>query len=105
MPVRTGDIGLVSIVGESAVGSGIRRIEARTGHAARRQLNSDAARLRDLAGLLKASPDLATERLAALVEDRRRLERELTDARKKLALGGGRAREKRRRPRRARSVG
>ncbi len=86
---RTGDIGLVSIVGESAVGSGIRRIEARTGHAARRQLNHDAARLRDLAGLLKASPDLATERLAGLVEERRRLERELTDARKKLALAGG----------------
>ncbi len=60
---RTGDIGLVSIVGESAVGSGIRRIEARTGHAARRQLNSDSARLRELAGLLKASPDLAAERL------------------------------------------
>ena len=86
---RTGDIGLVSIVGESAVGSGIRRIEARTGDVARRQLNADAARLRDLAGLLKSSPELAAERLAALVEDRRRIERELTEARKRLALGGG----------------
>ncbi len=86
---RTGDIGLVSILGESAVGSGVRRIEARTGQAARRALNADGAKLRDLAQILKASPDLAAERLAALVEDRRRLERELTDARKKLALGGG----------------
>jgi len=85
---RTGDIGLISIQGESAVGSGVRRIEARTGHAARRGLNAEAARLRDVAQILKASPDLAAERLVGLVEDRRRLERELTDARKKIALGG-----------------
>ena len=86
---RTGDIGIVSITGESAVGSGIRRIEARTGDAARRALNADSERLRDLAGLLKASPDLAADRLGALIEERRRLERDLTDARKKIALGGG----------------
>ncbi len=85
---RTGDIGIVSVVGESAVGSGVRRIEARTGHVARRSLNADSGRLRDLAQLLKASPDLAAERLTGLIEDRRRLERELTDARKKIALGG-----------------
>ena len=85
---RTGDVGLISVTGESAVGSGVRRIEARTGHAARRGLNADGAKLRDLAQLLKTSPDLAAERLSALVEDRRRLERELTDARKKIALGG-----------------
>jgi alanyl-tRNA synthetase len=85
---RTGDIGLISIQGESAVGSGVRRVEARTGHAARRGLNAEAARLRDVAQILKASPDLAPERLVGLVEDRRRLERELTDARKKIALGG-----------------
>ena len=85
---RTGDIGLISIQGESAVGSGVRRSEARTGHAARRGLNAEAARLRDVAQILKASPDLAAERLVGLVEDRRRLERELTDARKKIALGG-----------------
>ena len=86
---RTGDIGLVSVLGESAVGSGVRRVEARTGHAARRGLNQAGGRLRDLAQLLKASPDLAAERLAGLVDERRRLERELTEARKKLALGGG----------------
>jgi alanyl-tRNA synthetase len=85
---RTGDIGLIAILGESAVGSGVRRIEARTGHAARRGLNADGAKLREVAHLLKASPDLAAERLAGLVEERRRLERELTDARKTIALGG-----------------
>ena len=86
---RTGDIGVISVVGESAVGAGVRRIEAKTGHLARHHLNAEAARLRDVAALLKASPESAAERLAALVEERRRLERELTDARKKLALGGG----------------
>jgi len=86
---RTGDIGLVSIVSESAVASGVRRIEAKTGDAARHHLNAEARRLRELAGLLKAAPDDAPERVAALLDDRRKLERELTDARKKLAMGGG----------------
>ena len=76
-------------MGESAVGAGVRRIEAKTGHLARHHLNQEGARLRDLAALLKSPPDSAAERLAALVEERRRLERELTEARKKLALGGG----------------
>ena len=88
---RTGDIGLVSIVSESAVASGVRRIEAKTGDAARHHLNAEARRLRELAGLLKSAPDEAPERVAALIEDRRKLERELTDARKKLAMGGGAA--------------
>ncbi len=86
---RTGDIGLISVLGESAVGSGIRRIEARTGQKARHGLNADAARLRDIAGLIKAPPERAAERLASLLDERRRLERELNDARKRLALGGG----------------
>ena len=67
----------------------MRRIEARTGHTARRSLNADSAKLRSVAQILKASPELAVERLTGLVEDRRRLERELTDARRKLAMGGG----------------
>ena len=88
---RTGDIGLISVVGESASSSGVRRIEARTGAAARHALNAEAKRLRTVADLLKAPPDGTTERLASLIEDRRRLERELSDARKKLAMGGGTA--------------
>ncbi len=86
---RTGDIGLVTVIGESAVASGIRRIEAKTADVARRHLNDESRRLRDLAALLKTPADDAAERLAALIEDRRKLERELTDARKKLAMGDG----------------
>jgi alanyl-tRNA synthetase len=86
---RTGDIGLVSIVGEGAVAAGVRRLEAMTGTNARRQLNADSKRLRDLAGLLKVPASEAEARLAALIEERRKLDRELTEARKKLAMGGG----------------
>jgi alanyl-tRNA synthetase len=85
---RTGDIGLVSITGESAVAAGVRRVEAKTADAARHQLNEEAQRLRELALLIKASAEDAPARLSALLEERKRLERELTDARKKLAMGG-----------------
>jgi len=85
---RTGDIGLVSILAETAVAAGVRRIEAKTAAEARRHLNAQAQRLHEVAALLKAPEDEATKRLAALLEDRRKLERELSDARKKLAMGG-----------------
>ncbi|PZU09651.1 alanine--tRNA ligase [Sphingomonas sp.] len=84
-----GDIGLFKIVSESAVSSGVRRIEALTGEAARLWLVQRDERLREAAGLLKAQPEEVPARLAALVDDRRRLERELADAKKALALGGG----------------
>lgn len=86
---RTGDIGLVSVTGEGAVAAGVRRLEAMTGAGARRQLNTDSKRLHELAGLLKVPANEAEARLAALIEERRKLERELSDARKKLAMGGG----------------
>ncbi len=86
---RTGDIGLVTIVSEGAVASGIRRLEAKTGHGARHHLNSESRALHGLAALLKTPADDAAERLNALLEERKKLERELTDARKKLAMGGG----------------
>ena len=85
---RTGDIGLVTIVAESAVASGVRRVEAKTGAAARAHLNSEARRLRDVAGLLRSSVDDVAMRVTALLEDRRKLERDLADARRKLAMGG-----------------
>ena len=88
---RTGDIGLISIVGESAVAAGVRRIEAMTAGAARRHRAEESRTLGALAGLLKAPVAEAPERLAGLIEDRRRLERELSDARRKLAMGGGAA--------------
>ncbi|KMO43978.1 alanyl-tRNA synthetase [Methylobacterium tarhaniae] len=86
---RTGDIGVVTILGDSAVGAGVRRIEAMTGDAARRHLAGESRQLAALAGLLKVPVAEAPERLAGLLEERRRMERELADARRKLAMGGG----------------
>jgi alanyl-tRNA synthetase len=84
-----GDIALFEIIAEGAVSSGIRRIEALTGEAARLWLGDREARLREAAATLKASPDEVPTRIAALVETTRRLERELADAKKALAMGGG----------------
>jgi len=86
-----GDIQLFKIISESAVSSGVRRIEALTGEAARQWLVGREARLREAAATLKSAPDEVPARIAALVEDRRRLERELADAKKALAMGGGAA--------------
>jgi alanyl-tRNA synthetase len=86
---RTGDIGLVTVVGEGAVAAGVRRLEAMTGDAARRHLAEESRRLHAIAGLLKTPVDQAAERLQALIEERRRLERDLAEARRKLAMGGG----------------
>jgi len=86
---RTGDIGLVAIMSESAVAAGVRRIEAKTAGHARRHLNAQAQRLHDIAALLKAPEEEAVKRLESLIEERRKLEREVSDARKKLAMSGG----------------
>jgi alanyl-tRNA synthetase len=86
-----GDIQLFKIISESAVSSGVRRIEALTGEAARQWLSEREARLREAAAALKTSPDEVPARIASLVEERRKLERELADARKALAMGGGQA--------------
>ena len=84
-----GDIGLFKIVSESAVSSGVRRIEALTGEAARLWLTQREERLREVAGALRTSPEEVPARVAALIDERRRLERELAEAKKALALGGG----------------
>ena len=85
----TGDIGLFKIVSESAVSSGVRRIEALTGEAARNWLVARDEAVRTIAGTLKTSPDEAPARVVALVEERKRLEKELAEAKRALALGGG----------------
>ena len=85
----TGDIGLVRIVSEGAVASGVRRIEALTGIAARQHLDEQDRRLKAVAAALKVGPGDVLGRVEALMEERKKLERELTEARKKLALGGG----------------
>ena len=87
--MRTGDIGLISIVSESGVAAGTRRLEAMTGDAARRHLASEAKKLKEIASLLKASPQDAADRVSAIIEERKKFERDLADARKKLAMGGG----------------
>ena len=85
----TGDIGVFRIVSESAVSSGVRRIEALTGEAARNWLVDREEALKEVAGTLKTSPDEVAGRVAALVDERKSLERELAEARRQLALGAG----------------
>jgi alanyl-tRNA synthetase len=86
---RTGDIGLLRIVSEGAVSAGIRRIEALTGVTAREYLLHQEELLQQAATALKSSPAELPARVASLVEERRKLERELADARRALATGGG----------------
>ncbi len=86
---RTGDIGLVSVVQESSVASGVRRIEALTGAEARAYLGAQSEQLKAVAAALKSTPKDAVERVQALLEERKNLERHLADARQKLALGSG----------------
>ncbi len=88
---RTGDIGLFKIVSESAVGAGVRRIEAVTGRGAEEYVRQRDAQLQAVSGVLKARPEELSDRITALVEERRRLERELSEAKKALALSGGAA--------------
>ena len=85
----TGDIGLFKIISESAVSSGVRRIEALTGEAARQWLLARDETVRSIARVLKTSPDEAAARVGALVEERKRLEKELAEVKRTLALGGG----------------
>jgi alanyl-tRNA synthetase len=86
---RVGDIAIFKIVSESAVASGVRRIEALTGEGARNYLVEQDRIARAAAGALKIAPEDLPDRVVSLVEERKRLERELNDARKKLAMSGG----------------
>ncbi len=85
----TGDIGLVHILSDSAVGAGVRRIEALTGNAARDYLSEQDERVKSLASMLKVQQGDVISRVETLIDERRKLERELNEARKQLALGGG----------------
>ncbi|MFL0356291.1 alanine--tRNA ligase [Erythrobacter sp. GH1-10] len=87
----TGDIGLFRIVSESAVSSGVRRIEALTGEAAREWLVDREEALKSAASAIRATPEEVPARITALLEERKRLEKELAEAKKALALGGGNA--------------
>jgi len=86
---RVGDISLFTIINEGAVGSGVRRVEALTGEAARQYLLARSDLVFDAASMLKTRPEEVPSRLAQILEDRRKLEREVEELRKKIALGGG----------------
>jgi alanyl-tRNA synthetase len=88
---RTGDIGLITVTSESAVASGVRRIEALTGRHARKHANETMALAKTAAQELRTTVEEVPARIASLMEERKKLERDLSDARKKLAMGGGAA--------------
>ena len=86
---RTGDIGLITGLNDSGVSSGVRRLEAITGRVARKSVNKQVAIAKAAADELKTNPEELPARVAALLDDRKKLERELSEAKKKLAMGGG----------------
>jgi alanyl-tRNA synthetase len=86
---RTGDIGIISVLSDSGVAAGVRRIEALTGKAARKSANKQASTLKAVASELKVPPEEMPARIAALLDERKKFERDLTDARKKMAMGVG----------------
>jgi alanyl-tRNA synthetase len=90
---RTGDIGIISVVSEAGVASGVRRIEALTAHAARANANNLAKLAKGTAAELRVPIDEMPSRVAALLDERKRVERELAEAKKKLAMGGGAQRD------------
>ena len=85
---RTGDIGMFKIVGESAIASGVRRIEALTGAAAEAYIAGEEGLLRQAASVLRTAASELPTRLSRLIDDNRRLERELAEARRALAMAG-----------------
>ena len=86
---RTGDIGLISGITDAGVAAGVRRLEALTGKAARNAANHTMQLAKDAAAEMKAPLEDLPARVSQLLDERKRLERELSEARKKLAMGGG----------------
>ena len=85
---RTGEIGLFKIVGESAVGSGVRRVEAVAGATALAYLQDQESKLFEAASLLKSNPNEVVDRVKSLMDEKKKLEQELTNLRRKMATGG-----------------
>ena len=93
MSRRTGDIGLIAGLSDSAVAAGVRRIEALTGTTARKYAQHLGELAKAASAELKVPLEDMPARLAQVLDERRRLERELSEAKKKLAMGGGAARQ------------
>ena len=85
---QTGDIGFLKIISEGAVAAGVRRVEAVLGDAALEQVQDQERYLLAAAGRLKAQPHELAERIDSLLEERKRLERELGETRRKMAASG-----------------
>ena len=85
---RTGDIGILVILGDSASSAGVRRIEALTSRAAMNHLREQEGRLRAIMDLLKAPGGEIVDRVAALYDERRHLESEVAMLRREAAMGG-----------------
>jgi alanyl-tRNA synthetase len=88
---RTGDIGVISLVGEAGVAAGVRRIEALTGRAARKAANKQLQVVKAAAAELKVPLEEMPGRIEELLDERKKLERDLSEAKKKLAMGGGKS--------------
>jgi alanyl-tRNA synthetase len=86
---RTGDIGLISVLSDSGVAAGVRRIEALTGNTARKVANKQLQLAKAASSELKVTLDEMPARLSTLLDERKKLERDLNEAKKKLAMGGG----------------
>ncbi len=86
---RTGDIGIVKIIAESASAAGVRRIEALTADGARTYLAAQDERVKAVAAALRTRHEDVVDRIKALLDERKNLERQLADAKKQAALGGG----------------
>ncbi len=86
---RTGDIGLIKVLAETGSSAGVRRLEALTADGARTFLARADETLREAASVLRTRPDDVVERLRSLVEEKRQLEKQLADAKRQLAMGGG----------------
>ena len=86
---RTGDIGLINGVTDAGVASGVRRLEALTGKAARKAANHTIQLAKNAAAEMKSPLEEMPQRLGQLIDERKKLERELSDAKRKLAMGGG----------------
>ena len=86
--VQTGDISLLKIISESAVAGGVRRIEAVTHEGALAWIDARDAILTKTSDLLKIAPEQLAERVAQLVEDRKKAERDISHLRRKIAADG-----------------